>query len=108
MIIALVTDGIFPFVIGGIQKHSFNLAKHLAHNKVFVEIYSAFNDDNYEKIIREKFTIEENEYINLIRIPTSPSFRFPGHYIWESYQYSTDTGFLLEIFRVFSKIIRII
>ena len=32
MRIALITDGIAPYVIGGMQKHSFYLAKYFAKN----------------------------------------------------------------------------
>ena len=34
MQIALITDGIAPYVLGGMQKHSFYLAKYFAKNKI--------------------------------------------------------------------------
>ncbi len=34
MKIALFTDGIYPFVVGGIQRHSHYLLKHLIENKI--------------------------------------------------------------------------
>ena len=39
MRVALFTDGIYPYVIGGMQKHSFYLAKYFALNKVDVDLY---------------------------------------------------------------------
>ena len=39
MHIALLTDGIFPFVIGGIQKHSYYLVKYLAQEGIKVDLY---------------------------------------------------------------------
>jgi len=36
--IALITDGIWPYVMGGMQKHSYYLCKYLAQNKVNVDL----------------------------------------------------------------------
>ena len=33
MRIALLTDGIYPYLVGGMQKHSYNLAKYFAQQK---------------------------------------------------------------------------
>lgn len=33
MKIALLTDGIFPYAMGGMQKHSYYLAKYFAQKK---------------------------------------------------------------------------
>ena len=39
MKIALITDGIYPYVMGGMQKHSYFLAKYLAKNKIKIDLY---------------------------------------------------------------------
>ena len=39
MRVALITDGIYPYVIGGMQKHSFYIAKYLAKNRVYVDLF---------------------------------------------------------------------
>ena len=39
MRIALITDGIYPYVMGGMQKHSYFLAKFLAKNKIYVDLF---------------------------------------------------------------------
>ena len=37
--IALITDGIWPYVLGGMQKHSYYLCKYFAQNKIEVDLY---------------------------------------------------------------------
>jgi hypothetical protein len=39
MRIALITPGISPYVMGGIQRHSFNLVRQLARLGVEVDLY---------------------------------------------------------------------
>lgn len=86
MKIALVTDGIYPFVMGGMQKHSYYLAKYLALNKISIELYH-YKD---EKIpgTQNPFNLEELKYINLIEIKYPKTRRFPGHYLYKRYLYS--------------------
>lgn len=87
MKIALLTDGITPYVIGGMQRHSFYLAKYLAKNEVYVDLFH-FNNSYLEINDLECFTLDEKKYIKSI-VLNFPSFiNFPGHYIRESYTYS--------------------
>ena len=51
MKVALLSDGITPFVIGGMQKHSYNLAKYLTIRGVQVTL---FHFENNNKIISNK------------------------------------------------------
>ena len=39
MRILLLTDGIYPYTMGGMQKHSYYLAKYLAQNNVNVTLF---------------------------------------------------------------------
>lgn len=87
MRIALITDGISPYVIGGMQKHSFYLAKYLAKNKIHVDLIH-FNNSEYDIQKLDCFESEEKDYINSIIIKFPVSARFPGHYIYNSYKYS--------------------
>ncbi len=87
MRIALITDGIAPYVIGGMQKHSFYLAKYFAKNHIGVDLVH-FNNSTYDVNILQFFTEEEKKYINSIVIEFPTSIRFPGHYVYQSYQYS--------------------
>lgn len=87
MKIALITDGIWPYVMGGMQKHSFYLCKYLAKNKINVDLIH-FNQSNLDITKLEYFTEEEKKYINSIVIDFPRSVQFPGHYIYNSYRYS--------------------
>lgn len=87
MHIALITDGISPYVLGGMQKHSFYLAKYFARNKVHVDLIH-YNDSSYDIELLEFFTSEEKEFIHSIVLKFPKSVKFPGHYIYKSYKYS--------------------
>ena len=87
MRIALVTDGIFPYVIGGMQKHSYYLCKFLVQLGVEVDLYHT-NDSNLDISKLELFTEDEKSKINSIVIKFPPSDKLPGHYLRSSYKYS--------------------
>jgi glycosyltransferase involved in cell wall biosynthesis len=89
MHVALLTDGIYPHVLGGIQKHSFYLAKYFAKNKIKVDLYHPVCAI-HEKNFLHYFTPEEIKYIHPVFIDFPKSFYFPGHYIYESYSYSKN------------------
>lgn len=96
MKIALLTDGIYPYVIGGMQKHSFLLAKYLARNKVDVDLYH-MNQSNLDISKLELFSEEEKKYIRSFVIDFPDMGTLPGHYIRESYEYA------VRIFKEFSR-----
>jgi glycosyltransferase involved in cell wall biosynthesis len=89
MKIALLTDGIYPYAMGGMQKHSFYLAKYFALNKVNVDLYHFSQNPKYDISQLEFFTAEERAYINSYIIPFPKAGKLPGHYLRESLQYST-------------------
>ena len=73
MRVALITDGIWPYVLGGMQKHSFYLCKYLAQNKINIDLVH-FNASTYEIDKLEFFTDEEKRYINSIIVNFPKSF----------------------------------
>ncbi len=87
MHVALVTDGITPYVIGGMQKHSFYLAKYFAKNKVYVDLFH-FNDSALDISQLNCFSEEEKSYITSVVLEFPKNLKFPGHYILSSWQYS--------------------
>lgn len=87
MRIALVTDGLFPDVIGGMQKHSFFLAKFLAQKGVQVDLYYTAPSED-DTLAFDQFTSEEREKINPVYTPFPQMGTLPGHYIKESLKYS--------------------
>jgi glycosyltransferase involved in cell wall biosynthesis len=87
MKIALLTDGIYPYVIGGMQKHSFYLARYLAQAGVEVDLYH-FNQSDKEISRLELFSEEEKKHIRSFVIPFPSNGSLPGHYIRSSFIYS--------------------
>src|SRR6218665_2192063 len=87
MKIAVLTDGIYPFVIGGIQRHSLNLIKHLVELNIEV---IAFHTIPGKTLLSE----QESQFFKGIEkvdwqfIPFPKTNSFPGHYLRESYLYS--------------------
>ena len=84
--IAILSDGVFPFTIGGIQKHSYLLTKYLARHKLFVDLFHFESID--QKTLKCHFSIDELNQINFIKIKKPILPRFPGHYIFSSYLFS--------------------
>ncbi|HQQ94138.1 MAG TPA: glycosyltransferase family 4 protein [Bacteroidia bacterium] len=87
MKIALITDGIWPYVLGGMQKHSYYLCKYLASNKVEVHLVH-FNQSAYNIRELEFFTEAEKQYIQSTVLDFPDGGRFPGHYLRRSFRYS--------------------
>jgi len=86
MKIAVLSDGIYPFVIGGMQKHSYYLVKYLLRNRIEVDLYHYILKRNLS--IEKVFSKEERKYLRVyeIKFPRYP--RFPGHYLLASFVYS--------------------
>lgn len=87
MNVALITDGIAPYVIGGMQRHSFYLAKYFAKHKINVDLFH-FNQSDLDIKTLDCFSEEEKTYIKSYVINFPSKGHFFGHYIYESYVYS--------------------
>ena len=87
MRIALLTDGIWPYRIGGMQKHSYYLVKYFAQQGVHVDLYH-INDSKYDINKLEFFTEEEKKYINPFVFMFPNKGKWPWHYLQESYLHS--------------------
>lgn len=84
MIIAFLTESIFPNEIGGIQKHSYFLIKSLTKKKnIKIDIYHSHTEKNFK--LHDYYTKSELSKINFIHVNYPKLFRFPGHYILSSY-----------------------
>lgn len=88
MKIALLTDGIFPIVIGGMQKHSYYLCKYLAQNEIYVDLYHTTPVLASSPSWEDSFSAKERAYIQAFEIPFPRLPRLPGHYLRASYRYS--------------------
>lgn len=94
MKVALLTDGIYPYVLGGMQKHSYYLAKYFARNEVYVDLYhTGLKEANTEEL--KGFTKQELSFIKPFYLPFPSTKNLPGHYILESYIYSCSIYKLL-------------
>ena len=92
MKIALLTDGISPYVVGGMQTHSAIIAKHLVANGNDVDLFhfvnSEFNTPS-DKEVNSVFAFDSNlKFGNIYCCSFPKSSRFPGHYLFNSYRYS--------------------
>ncbi len=90
MHIALITDGISPYVTGGMQRHSYHLAKRflkLGAKLTLVHTVPYFNDFPEEAAVTELLEAEPGQ-LRVIAIPFSKKGSFPGHYVRESYVFS--------------------
>lgn len=87
MRIALFTDGISPYVLGGMQRHSYFICKYLAQNGIKVDLYHT-NQSSLDITKLDVFTEEEKKNINSIVINFPSPGKIPGHYVRNSYEYS--------------------
>jgi glycosyltransferase involved in cell wall biosynthesis len=97
MRIALLTDGIWPFVIGGMQKHSYFLCKYLLKEGATVHLFHTSTDDHIPEL-STVFDVPNSDKLvsHYVKFPTT--IYFPGHYIFRSYLYSK------AIFKEFEKL----
>ena len=89
MRIALLTDGIWPYRIGGMQKHSYYLVKYFVQQGIYVDLYH-MNDSKYDITKLEFFTEEEKKYINSFVFTFPKKGKWPWHYLQESYLHSKE------------------
>ncbi len=87
--VAVFTDGLFPDVIGGMQKHSFFLVEYLARNGIEVDLYYTARSEKSRKAF-EYFSEEAKNRIHETYVPFPDGGGLPGHYIKSSYAYSAS------------------
>jgi glycosyltransferase involved in cell wall biosynthesis len=87
MRVAIISDGVHPYVIGGMQRHTYYLCKYLSLAGVKVTLYH-FNNSDLDIQKMDIFTESERQNIESIVIPFPKSNALPGHYIRDSYNYS--------------------
>ena len=88
MKIALLTDGIYPYVMGGMQKHSYYMARYLARSGVQVDLYHTSADPEAKLDELEGFTVQEKQHVRSFAIPYPEGDGLPGHYLREMLAYS--------------------
>lgn len=82
--VALLTDGVHPLVLGGMQKHSFYLLQSLLDNEVDVVLVHPGKDS-----IRTHLNEDVGNKLTEIIIPFPKGFKLPGSYLRDSFRYSS-------------------
>jgi len=92
MNILFLTDGITPYVTGGMQKHSFVMAKLLAENKCTITlVHSGYTGQEFfNEDFSKNFTQNQLDNISFVFIPFKNTKKLPGHYISENKMYSEN------------------
>jgi glycosyltransferase involved in cell wall biosynthesis len=88
--VALITDGVYPWMLGGIQRHTAMLAHHLARAGARVTLlHSAATAEGRAKAAAlEGFPADVRDGIrSLVVEPVIPG-RYPGHYVHDCRRYS--------------------
>lgn len=88
--ILLLTDGIFPFSVGGMQKHSANLLQELNKQEELDLTLVFTTDGSKQPNFEEGFAHFNRDRLKILYVPFPTSVRFPGHYIFNSWKYSTS------------------
>lgn len=96
MNVLLLTDGIVPFQLGGMQKHSLLLAKFLAQKGCRIVLVHCGGVDYSPENFKNLFTSDELKNIEDICIKFPKTDPFPGHYVRENKAYSRDIFVELE------------
>ena len=90
MHIALITDGISPYVTGGMQRHSYHLARNFLAQGVKLTLVHAIEHDSEipsEKEVKALLNAPKG-MLRIIGLNFPKSMKVPGHYLRESYKYS--------------------
>jgi glycosyltransferase involved in cell wall biosynthesis len=88
--LALLSDGIYPFVNGGMQQHSSHLSKYLTLNNVEVTLVHCVYSDKIpqDSQINHSLFGDNTKLFKIITIKFPKSIKFPGHYLFNSWRYS--------------------
>jgi glycosyltransferase involved in cell wall biosynthesis len=92
MRIALLTNGLHPYVIGGMQRHSSMLSQHLVlRGAELVVFHTAYSRSEIQAArTLDGFPEPIKKEVEHVFVEYPKQGRFPGHYIRDSYQYSKN------------------
>ena len=87
--IALLTDGVHPLVLGGMQKHSFHLLRALLERNIQVVLY---HPSSKKGEIKDHIPERLHILLKEVRIPFDKNMGIPGSYLRKSFAYSARIG----------------
>lgn len=100
MRLLLITDGIFPYQLGGMQKHSSNLAKYLTKYGVRVTLVHCLGEQDVmprdEAINLALFGNSQESIYEIVTLKFPRKGFLPGHYLLNSYKYSKKVYDVLD------------
>jgi len=85
--ILFLTDGIYPFQLGGMQKHSLILSRLLAKRGVEMKLFHIGGEGYSVEAFKSNYG-DESKCVEEVCIPFPKTDRLPGHYIRENKFYS--------------------
>lgn len=88
MKVLILSDGIYPFVLGGMQKHSYNMIRYLAKNGVEILLYHCVREGKDLPVSLLELDHNELAHIEHKCFYFPKLDNFPGHYLRESYHLS--------------------
>lgn len=92
MHIAILTDGITPYVTGGMQRHSYHLIRSFLRQGVSITLVHTVTNDTEmpsQESVCQMLGANEDQ-LEVIGIPFPKKADMPGHYIRESYAFSCE------------------
>lgn len=90
MRIALLTDGLYPYVMGGMQRHSTMLAQHLPEHGVELVVFHTAHSEPAVAAAKglQGFPEGAKSRFEHVFVDHPKRGRLPGHYIRDNYAYS--------------------
>lgn len=90
MKLSLLTDGITPYVTGGMQKHSYCLARYFAERGISLDLYHDYGHLLPREAVEQldAFEPEARKRITGIPFHFPPPGKVPGHYLRRSKAFS--------------------
>jgi glycosyltransferase involved in cell wall biosynthesis len=88
MRIALLTDGIPPYRVGGIQSHSRHLAEGLARLGADVDLYACGDAAAGAEGVAAALSADVRARVRPVLVPWPAAPRLPAHFLWQSWRHS--------------------
>lgn len=89
--ILILSDGVFPYVMGGMQKHTYFLTKYALKSGFIVKLVHCVSNNAYkEEELRQLFDPKSNDRLQILNIPLADKGKLPGHYVRFSKRFSLE------------------